>query len=125
MKKRSVILAFALTILVALSAPRILAQAQTSSMDPETQAKVQAKLQKMSSELNLTDTQKQQLKPIMQTEAQQLKVVKDDTSLTPEQRQAKAKEIHQNYKSQISNILTPDQQKKLEAMRKGETTDEK
>lgn len=119
MKKRSIILVFALTILVALSAPRILAQAQTSTMDPETQAKVQAKLDQISSELNLTDAQKQQLKPILQSEAQQLKAVKDDTSLAPEQRQAKAKDIHQNYRSQISSILTPEQQKKLATMREG------
>jgi Spy/CpxP family protein refolding chaperone len=119
MKKKSIVLAFAVTILVALSAPRILAQAQTSTMDPETQAKVQEKLQHISTELNLTDAQKQQLKPILQSEVQELKAVKDDTSLAPDQRQAKAKEIHQNYKSQISNILTPEQQKKLATMKEG------
>ena len=119
MKKKSIVLALAATILVALSAPRILAQAQTSTMDPETQAKVQAKLQHISSELNLTDAQKQQLKPILQSEVQELKAVKDDASLAPDQRQAKAKEIHQNYKSQISNILTPEQQKKLATMKEG------
>lgn len=119
MSKRSVILAFALTILVALPAPRILAQAQTSTMDPETQAKVQEKLQHISTELNLTDAQKQQLKPMLESEVQQLKAVKDDTSSTPEQKQAKAQEIHQSFKSQIANILTPEQQKKLAAMREG------
>jgi Spy/CpxP family protein refolding chaperone len=105
-------------VLTVLTAPRILAQA-TSTMDPETQAKIQSRLQQISSELNLTDDQKQQLKPMLQSEAQQLKAVKDDASLTPEQKQAKAKEIHQGFKSQIGGVLTPEQQKKLATMREG------
>lgn len=117
MSKRSCVLAFVLAFLVAVTAPSIMAQAQPSSVDPETKAKVQAKLQHISTELNLTDAQKQQLQPIMQSEAQELKAVKSDASLSDDQKQAKAKEIHQNYKSQMSSILTPDQQKKWAAMR--------
>ncbi len=117
MSKRSSVLAFVLALLVALTAPRVVAQAQPSAVDPETKAKVQEKLTKMSTELNLTDAQKQQLQPILQSETQQLKAVKSDTSLSDDQKQAKAKGIHQSYKSQISNILTPDQQKKLATMR--------
>src|SRR5215472_5940695 len=113
MSKRSSVLAF----LIGLTAPRVMGQAQPSSVDPETKAKVQAKLQHISTELNLTDAQKQQLQPILQSEAQEIKAVKSDASLSDDQKQAKAKEIHQNYKSQISSILTPDQQKKLATMR--------
>lgn len=119
MNKRNTVLAFVLALLVALTAPRLVAQAQTSAVDPETQAKVQAKLQHISSELNLTDAQKQQLKPMLQSEVQQLKAVKDDASLSPDQKQAKAQEIRQSFKSQIGNVLTPEQQKKLAAMREG------
>ena len=117
MNKRSTVLAFVLALLVALTAPRIVAQAQPSAVDPETQAKVQERLQHISSELNLSDAQKQQLKPVLKSEAQQLKAVKADASLSDDQKRAKAKEIHQNAKSQMSTILTPDQQKKLAAMR--------
>src|SRR5215475_11561698 len=107
MNKRNTVLAFVLALLVAFTAPRILAQAQTSSIDPETRAKVQDKLQHISSELNLSDAQQQQLKPILQGEAQQLKAVKADASLSDDQKRAKAKEIHQSAKSQMSTILTP------------------
>ena len=117
MSKRSSVLAFVLALLIGLTAPRMMAQAQPSAVDPETKAKVQAKLQQMSTELNLTDAQKQQLQPILQSQAQEIKAVKSDASLSDDQKQAKAKEIHQNYKSQISSILTPDQQKKLATMR--------
>ena len=49
----------------------------------------------------------------------QLKAVKDDASLSPDQKKAKASDIHQNYKSQINSVLTPDQQKKWAAMKEG------
>ena|SRR5215831_8159558 len=85
--------------------------------DPETKAKVQAKLQKLSNELNLTDDQKAQLKPVLQGEVQQLKSVHSDASLSDEQKGAKMKEIHEGAKSQINSILTPEQQQKLAAIK--------
>jgi len=85
--------------------------------DPETKAKVQAKLQELSTELNLTDDQKDKIKPVLQDEFKQLKAVKDDTSLSPDQRKTKATDIHESTKSQINSFLTPEQQKKLSDMR--------
>jgi Spy/CpxP family protein refolding chaperone len=81
--------------------------------DTDTKAKVQAKLQELSSELNLTDDQKTQIKPILQGEYQQLKGVHADTTLSDDQKSAKMTEIHNGAKGQINSILTPDQQKKL------------
>jgi Spy/CpxP family protein refolding chaperone len=115
-KKRSV-LAVMLALLFGLTIPRVAAQTGTSAVDPETKAQVQSYLQQMSSELNLTDSQKTQIKPILQSEFQQLKSVKDDTTLSPEQQKAKAQEIHAAAKSQIGSVLTPEQQKKLATMR--------
>ena len=94
-----------------------MAQTGTAAVDPETRAKVQEKLQQISGELNLSDDQKQQLKPILQNEFQQLKAVKDDTSLSDDQKRSKVGEIRGNAKSQMSTILTPDQQKKLDTMK--------
>ena len=85
--------------------------------DPETRAKVQARLQELSTELNLTDDQKAQLKPILQDEVQQLRAVNDDASLTADQKKAKFTEIRQSYKSQMVSILNPEQQKKLELLK--------
>jgi Spy/CpxP family protein refolding chaperone len=119
MSKKSSILTFVLALLVGLTVPRIMAQTGTAAVDPETRAQVQEKLQHISSELNLSDDQKQQLKPILQSEFQQLKAVKDDASLSPDQKQSKAQEIQQNAKSQMATILTPDQQKKLQSMKEG------
>src|SRR5215475_5400099 len=91
--------------------------ATQATIDPETKAQVQAKLQQLATELNLTDDQKTQLKPVLQGEFKQLKAVHDDTSISPDQKNAKMKEIHEGAKSQINSILTPEQQKKLAAMK--------
>lgn len=92
---------------------------QAAAVDPETKAKVQAKLQQLASELNLTDDQKTQLKPVLQGEFKQLKAVHDDASIPSEQKEAKMKEIHESAKGQINSILTPEQQKKLAAIKEG------
>jgi Spy/CpxP family protein refolding chaperone len=115
-KKRSV-LAVMLALLFGLAIARVAAQTETSTVDPETKAKVQSYLQQISSELNLTDDQKAQIKPILQREFLQLKSVKNDTTMSPEQQKANAQGIHDTAKSQIDVILTPEQQKKLATMR--------
>jgi Spy/CpxP family protein refolding chaperone len=66
---------------------------------------------------HLTNEQQKQLKPILQDEFKQLKAVKDDASMSPEQKKAKAAKIHAGAKSQIGSILTPEQKKKLAAMK--------
>lgn len=118
MNKKHGVLALTLALLFALTFPRALAQtAETSSIDQATKAKVQARLQQMSSELNLSDHQKTELKPLLETEFQQLKAVRDNTSLTPDQKRVKARQIHEGFKSQMAHILTPEQEKKLATMR--------
>src|SRR5262249_42864105 len=91
--------------------------ATSAASDATTQAKVQQKLQRLSSELNLTDDQKTRLKPILQSEVGQMKTVRDDTSLSSDAKQAKMQQIHTSATQQMNEILTPDQQQKLAAMK--------
>jgi Spy/CpxP family protein refolding chaperone len=81
-------------------------------------ATAENRLEEMSKQLNLTDDQKAKLKPVLQDEAQQLQAVHNDTSLSHDQKMAKVKEIREAHKPQINNVLTPDQQKKWEEMKK-------
>jgi Spy/CpxP family protein refolding chaperone len=116
-KRRSSLLVLALALLVIVTGSHLVAQTEASSVDPAVRAQVQSRLQSIATELNLSDAQQQQIKPILQNEFQQLKAVKDDTSLSADQKEAKAKEIHSGVKSQMQGILTPDQQKKWESMK--------
>lgn len=72
---------------------------------------------RMAGALNLTDAQKQQMKPIFQATRQQVQAVRQDTTLTPQQKREKVKEIRQNQMAQVKSILTPEQQQKMEQLR--------
>jgi periplasmic protein CpxP/Spy len=98
----------------------------TSAQQSSTQAESQngmhqgqhaSRLDWMSKELNLTDDQKAKLKPVLAEEGKKMQSVKEDTTLSQDQKRDKMKEIHQNTDSQINDVLTPDQQKKYADMK--------
>lgn len=63
--------------------------------------------------MNLTEDQKAKLRPILQDENQQMEALRNDTSMTQEQKIAKANEVRQNASPKIKAILTPEQLQKL------------
>ena len=87
------------------------AQAQTEA-GPH-QGQHAGHLEWLSKELNLTDEQKEKVKPILDEQSKQMRATQEDTSLTQEQKHEKMKQIHQTTHSQINGILTPEQQKKF------------
>ena len=74
------------------------------------------RLQRMSKQLSLTETQQQQIKPILENEAKQMQTLREDSSLSQDDRRTKMMQIRQESSSQIKPILTPDQQKQYEEM---------
>ena len=68
-------------------------------------------LQQLSEKLSLTEEQKTAVKAILVNEANEIKAVHQDASLSNEQKQAKTKEIRDSGKEKINALLTPDQQK--------------
>lgn len=63
--------------------------------------------------LNLTPDQKTQIRNLLQTQRQKVQSLRQDASLTPEQRQDNIKQIRQSTHQQVLGILTPEQQAKL------------
>ncbi|HUA66814.1 MAG TPA: hypothetical protein VME24_13275 [Alphaproteobacteria bacterium] len=59
--------------------------------------------------LNLTDTQKAQVQPIIMGEYKKMRALRNDTSLTPDDRRAKMKEIRDDTSAQLQAVLTPEQ----------------
>ena len=111
-----------LTTLVVLSVCLLIGgqTAQTSQTTPATghsAMSADAHLQMLSEKLNLTEDQKAKLKPILEDQAEQLRSLRNDTSLTPEQKAAKKKAIHETTHDQINAVLTPDQQAKFKEMK--------
>jgi len=84
---------------------------------PAAQRPVRDFLQELSEKLNLTDAQKTAIKPILATEANEIKAVNQDASLSNKQKETKIKEIRDNGREKINALLTPEQQQKFAEMR--------
>ncbi len=78
----------------------------------------EARLQRLSKQLNLSDEQKDKIKPILENEAKKMQELRQDESTTPEDRRAKFQQLRQDTFTQIRPILTQDQQKKLDDLMK-------
>lgn len=76
------------------------------------------RLMKMGCMLNLSEEQKAKIAPVLEQESVKVKAVREDSSLTREQRRQKMRDIHTATYTQIKPMLTPEQQKKHEEMLK-------
>ncbi len=70
----------------------------------------------LTKKLDLTADQQAKIKPIMDDRHDKMKALREDTSLTPEDKKAKAKALMESSNDQIKAILTPDQQTKFAAL---------
>lgn len=75
------------------------------------------RMQKLTQELNLTPDQQTKIKPIFQQAHAQAKTIRQDTTLSQDQKRAKMKELHENTMAQLNGILTPEQQTQLKQLR--------
>jgi len=66
-------------------------------------------------ELGLTTEQRSQIETIHKSSQDQLNALRNDATLSQEQKDAKAKSIMQNTHQQVLGLLTPEQQQKLKA----------
>ncbi len=89
-----------------------LAQEKASNREAE------HRLQKLTTELNLTSEQQEKLKPILERQSEAWTKLSEDKSLTQEQKHAKMKEIQEKYAPEINEVLTPEQREKWHAMKK-------
>jgi periplasmic protein CpxP/Spy len=121
-----------LTFALALAFSLITA-AQTSSTEPKQQAppdqslrgsahnmhrdRVGERLEWLSQQLNLTEDQKEKLRPLLADEFRQMRAVGEDTSLTQDQKREKMKQIHEASRPQVQAILTSEQQQKFAQMK--------
>jgi Spy/CpxP family protein refolding chaperone len=76
------------------------------------------RMQRMAKELNLTAAQKARLQPILENSRQQMKALRSNTSLSPEQKRTRMRAIHEATQTKIRSILTTDQRRKLDEMKR-------
>lgn len=75
--------------------------------------------ERVKKELGLTDDQSEKMKAIQQDSEAQLKALRENTALSPEEKKAAFKQIHEATKAKVDAILTPEQAAKIEKMREG------
>jgi Spy/CpxP family protein refolding chaperone len=73
-----------------------------------------ARLQQAISDLNMTDDQKEQLKPLYMEQMVKLRDLYQDTSLSMAEKLDKLKAIHQEVAPKLMKVLSADQYSKLE-----------
>ncbi len=73
---------------------------------------------RMTKDLNLTDAQKVKIKAMMDASMTQMKAMRGNTSLTPDQKKAKMKTMREANMKKMNAILTPAQRTKMQAMMK-------
>ncbi len=71
------------------------------------------RLKMLAEKLNLTEAQTAAIKPIFAAEANDIKAVWQDNSLSKEQKQSKMADIRKSTREKINAILTPEQQTKF------------
>ncbi|HEY2295961.1 MAG TPA: hypothetical protein VGM86_35110 [Thermoanaerobaculia bacterium] len=103
-------------------AARAVQAPQTESGQPVSeQDKLAAqRLRELAAMLSLTSAQKEKIRPIVLAEAPRLKAVRDDTSLSKQQKADKLRQIFQDTDAKMKPILTPRQMEKLQRIREDE-----
>lgn len=74
-------------------------------------------LGQMAKELDLTDAQKAQMKPILKQAAEERKALMEDTSLTMEQKREKGMALRKSTEDKVDAILTSEQKVKAKEFR--------
>jgi len=111
--------AFALAGIVSLQSMARAAETSVAAqpVKEEPGAAIRERMQEVAKELGLTDDQKQQLKPVLQAEAVKLKALRDDQSLSRQEKIEKLKAIGAELLPQLKEILTPEQLAKWQKLR--------
>lgn len=84
----------------------------------ERAARAKEKLAKLQTELGLTDDQSKKVQAIMAEQVQTMKGVRNDTTLTDDQKKEKMKAARADIDAKISAILTPEQKAKWDQIKK-------
>ena len=107
-----------LVLAVGLFSLQPIANASETANPTTIQATLIQRMQNISKQLNLTQEQKTQLRPIILNELQKIKALREDKSLLPRQKLQRLKAIREEVAPQVKAILTPEQFEKWQAIRK-------
>jgi Spy/CpxP family protein refolding chaperone len=107
-----------------MTAPAPAASATTAPAKPHHHARLKARQQHrqlaaraLGRRLDLNREQKTQLKSLHQKTAADVRGIRQESALSPDQKKAKIHDARQGARAQASGVLTPDQKKKAAKLR--------
>lgn len=74
----------------------------------------------MAAELNLTAEQQEKMKTIRSSYKPKMQALRNDASLTQDQKKEKVKDLMKQQQEEMKTVLTPEQQEKMKSMRKSQ-----
>jgi periplasmic protein CpxP/Spy len=75
-----------------------------------------ARVKELTQKLSLSSDQQSKIRSILEDQQKQVAQLRNDSSMSQQDRRSKFMELHQNAASQIRSVLNDDQQKKFDAM---------
>lgn len=87
--------------------------APASGQDRDRHDSADKRLKRLGKRLSLTDEQKEKAKPILEDEQKQVAALDSDSTLNPQQKRKKIRQIRMSSRSQLDAILTPEQREKV------------
>lgn len=102
------------------------AQAQSDTIPPmnrdQKMKTMKQRDEKMWKDLNLTQDQNTQIQTVRKDYMNQRQAIRDDSSLTTDQKQQKYQDLMMSENDKINSLLTPDQQAKWKAWKQKNNT---
>jgi periplasmic protein CpxP/Spy len=92
------------------------APVQTVKPNEMRQADPQRQVKRLTKRLQLTPEQQRQLLPILSQRTEQVNAIRNDASLSVQDRRAKLRDARQESETQIKNVLTDTQRQQYDAM---------
>jgi periplasmic protein CpxP/Spy len=92
------------------------AQAETAHAKGQRQFDPQRQVQRLAKRLQLTSEQQTQLLPILSQRSEQMKAIRNDTTLSATDRRAKMRDLRHESETQIKNVLTDTQKQQYDSM---------
>jgi len=109
-----------LTLAVCMfSTPMVLARPQAAQQPAPPQAgphmppSVEERMARLSKELDLSQEQRDKIRPLIEEQVKQLHELRENTNLTPDQRREKAGALMKETHEKIAAVLNPEQKEKL------------
>ncbi len=78
---------------------------------------IERRLENLTKQLNLTDEQKEKIRPLLRHEMERMREIRSNPGLTQSEARQRMETVRKNTREHIAEVLTPEQKKQWQEMR--------